>query len=185
MDFNHYFKYLYKNALNRGKLPHSKVSTIYNIDYAKLYQEGVRLLIFDVDDTLTGHHEELSEKILDFLVERTQKNVSGEQFNVAIFSNCKSKRRHYLTNITKTIPLFIENSKDKPNPQGFHNILNHFNLKSSQAAVIGDRVGTDILGAHLSRIKNKILVEPYSKKFNRKKAPLTIRVVRKVELQLF
>lgn len=74
----------------------------------------------------------------------------------------------------------MQSTPQKPNPQGFLNILKYFDKAPKSAAVIGDRPGTDMWGAHMVKINNLLLVVPLSKK-----APLFIKITRKIENILF
>ncbi len=167
------------HALLRKKMVVIRKKSVYEMDYGQLQEQGIRLLIYDADDTLCGHHETLPERTKKLF--RTLAASKAFPFQIAIISNSNKRRQERLSYHVKEFPIFVEKSANKPSPNGFLEILSHFQTKPEKAAVIGDRLGTDLFGAELAGIRNLILVKPYSSVFGGKKAPFLIRIIRDLE----
>jgi predicted HAD superfamily phosphohydrolase YqeG len=59
--------------------------------------------------------------------------------------------------------------------------MEHLKTGPRNTAMVGDRPGTDMWGAHRAGIKHTILVEPYSEAFGGKKPGAIIRLARAAE----
>ena len=175
MDIQSYFKFWTTFSGTKERVFTKRHESIFTIPYAELSGQGVKLLIFDVDDTLTGHHGELSSKTIDFLRGLT------DSFKVAFLTNRTSRKRKELSHLTHTLGIHIEPCSKKPSAHSFIDILRRFNLQAKQAAMVGDRVGMDMWGAFNAGISLRILVHPFSKLFIGKKAPAGIRFLRWLE----
>jgi len=152
------------------------VKSIYDIDYQRLHDQGIRVLIYDYDDTLADFHGVLSEKTTNILHELVKMG-----FKIGLLSNFKPVRKQILIETFANIEIYIDYSANKPEPTGYLNILKYYNLKPNQACMVGDRVGTDIFGAHLAGIEQRVLVKPFSEVFGGKKAPLKDRIMKELE----
>ena len=57
--------------------PNHEINSAYDIDYEKLYNEGYRGIIYDIDNTLVPHGAPADERAIE-LFKRLKKNwVSG------------------------------------------------------------------------------------------------------------
>ncbi len=167
------FKYL--KFFFARRFTFQKANSVYEIDYQSLKKEGIKLLIFDVDDTLCGHG--------DAFLPKSKKLIFSKDFQVTMISNAQKQRQEELTKLITGSSVLIEKSSNKPNPAGYLKLLGQAKVKPKQAVVIGDRLGTDLWGGHLAGITHLILVEPFSYVIGGKKAPVYIRLVRWVEKQ--
>ena len=127
-------------------------NTVYDIDFVKYYNKGYRLLIFDIDNTLVLHDQELtdkSKKLID-----TLKNIG---FKLGILSNNDKNR---VEKFAKDIGIdnYIYNA-DKPNKNNYLKLVEMNVCSINQALYIGDQLLTDIYGANLAGI-DSILVKP-------------------------
>jgi predicted HAD superfamily phosphohydrolase YqeG len=69
-------------------IPNEYETTIYDIDFKRLYDEGKRLIISDLDNTLISYREKMPTKeLLDF---KQKLNEMG--FEIVICSNNHKKR---------------------------------------------------------------------------------------------
>ncbi len=129
---------------------------IYQIPYDKLYQEHVRCLLFDLDNTLGLLSEkEASEKVKK-LFQKLEK-----RFIIVIVSNHVSKRR--VSNFAKSLHCEYFYFAMKPSTRCFRKIMKKFSLKKEELCMIGDQLITDVLAANRFGI-TACLVEPLSKK---------------------
>ena len=69
--------------------PDTTVSSTYAIDYEKLYQEGYRGILFDIDNTLVEHGKEATEQ-----ARKLFSRLKKIGFECCLISNNKKKRVH-------------------------------------------------------------------------------------------
>lgn|SRR5574344_224190 len=134
-------------------VPDMYQSSIYVIDYNKLYNRGIRCILFDLDNTLAPVNiKEPTEELKKF-IENLKK-----QFKIIIFSN-GTKRR--VKPFKETLNLDSYSFTCKPFQKNFNKILS--NYKQSEVVIIGDQLFTDIVGGNEAGITT-ILINPISKK---------------------
>ncbi len=140
------------------KLVTHRYKTVHHIDYVALKNRGVVLLIFDLDDTLTGWQTTIPKNTLQ-LFQKIQR-VPG--FSIAILSNTTRRR---IRSVTKDLSdnIIILRAPSKPMVKGYLELTSQHNITPDKAAMIGDRLATDMWGAKRAGITTRILVEPYSK----------------------
>lgn len=149
-------------------LPSMHVQSVASIDQATLELQGIRGIIFDVDNTLTLHHR----KALHPSASHAFYALSST-FRCIIFSNCGLRRHEELFQIF-SIPI-VPFGFRKPGKAGFEAAISRLQLPPHQIAVIGDRLLTDILGGNQSGCLT-ILVDRLSTD-----EPFLIRLVRGFE----
>lgn len=129
---------------------------IYTIDYNKLKKNGIKCLLYDFDNTLTPPSiKEPTKKIIDFFDE-----LKKMGFKIIIFSNSPRKKIEKFKN---TLDVDCLTSAKKPFKGSFLKILNKYDYKISEVAIIGDQILTDIIGGNKVGITT-ILVNPISVK---------------------
>lgn len=69
--------------------PDTTVSSTYAIDYEKLYEEGYRGILFDIDNTLVEHGKEATEQ-----AKRLFSRLKKIGYECCLISNNKKKRVH-------------------------------------------------------------------------------------------
>lgn len=120
--------------------PYEYVPSVFAIDYEKLYAQGIRGLIFDLDNTLV-HHGDPSTPEVDGLFAR----LHQLGFQTLILSdNSEVRILDFLKNIDS--PYVAE--AGKPDPAACRKSLEMLNLKADQAVVIGDQIFKDIVCAN-------------------------------------
>ena len=121
-------------------LPGYTASSVFDIDYKKLYAMGYRGLMFDIDNTLV-HHGDDSTPEVDALFKR----IHDIGFSVLMLSNNSEERiLRFLKNIDA---LYIADAQ-KPDPASYEKALDMLGLKRNQVVMIGDQLFTDIRGAN-------------------------------------
>lgn len=134
-------------------LPNYFFNKIWDITEEDLKKIGARLLILDVDNTLTEHKQTfLHPKVEEWLT--AVKN--NTQIQLVIMSNTNNLQIKKIAE-EKGIPYL--GNVHKPFSYGFKMVMNKVNVKRSEVAIIGDQIYTDILGGNLFGIKT-ILVTP-------------------------
>ncbi|MDD2505222.1 MAG: YqeG family HAD IIIA-type phosphatase [Bacilli bacterium] len=129
--------------------------SIYDIDYKKLYKNGIKCLIFDLDNTMTPVNIKSPNKKLKDLME----DLKNMKFKLLIVSNATKKRVEPFKDI-----LCIDSSylSFKPLKRKYVRILKIYKFKENEIACIGDQLLTDILGANRMGFTS-ILVNPIGK----------------------
>ena len=128
---------------------------IFEIDYEKLKNSGIRCLIYDLDNTLGLISHKKCPDEAKKLIKKLQKD-----FIVVISSNNTKKRlKPYL----EELGIDGISWSMKPSIRGLLIIKNKYKLKKKEMCIIGDQIVTDILAGKRFRIKT-ILVDPLGEK---------------------
>lgn len=133
-------------------VPDMYQKSIYNIDYKKLKKNGIKCLVFDLDNTLTPVNLKSPSKKLKDLME----DLKNMKFKLVIVSNATKKRVEPFKDI-----LCIDSSylSLKPFKRKYQRVLKIYNFKENGIACIGDQLLTDIWGANRMGFTS-ILVNP-------------------------
>lgn len=133
-------------------VPDEKYNNIYEINYELLYKNGIRLLLFDLDNTLIPVNSNYIPERLPFLLKR----LKEMGFRTAIISNRQESR---VLEISESLNISSYYLAFKPLKRKFITILNDYDLSNKQIVMIGDQIITDIFGAKRMGIYS-ILVNP-------------------------
>ncbi len=121
-------------------IPKMYKKSILDIDYKKLKQRDIKILLFDFDNTIIQRETEKIDKDILKLIKKLKK-----EFLIYIISNSLNEKKLNKICTTLGIP-YIKNSH-KPLKKGFKK-LRLRNIENSQIAMIGDQVITDVWGAN-------------------------------------
>ncbi len=137
-------------------MPDIYQKSIYYINYDKLYKKGIRLLLFDLDNTITPSHINKPTKRLKKLFDE----LKDKGFKIIIMSNSTKHRIEPFKNelMVDACAFSLKPRKDK-----YVYIMDKFKYKHTEIASIGDQLITDIYGANRLDITS-ILVNPLSEK---------------------
>ena len=130
--------------------------TVYDIPYGELWQNNIRGLIFDIDNTIAPYAENYPTAKVVALVKRLQ----GMGFNVTLLTNNTNRR---LDCFTKPLGLFGTANALKPLARGVRKAMRHMKTTRNQTAIIGDQLLSDIWAGKNARVTT-ILVKPLSDK---------------------
>ena len=136
-------------------IPDMYQKSIYHIDYDKLKDDGIKCLLFDLDNTCVPFKDKEPNKKLIELFEM----LKDMDFKIIIFSNAVKKR---VAPFKKVLDVDCLARAHKPRSASFLKILKLFGYNLSEVAIIGDQLYKDILGGNRVGIKT-ILVNPMSK----------------------
>ena len=150
------------------------VPSIYEYDFEKAYNEGKRLILFDIDNTLVPHGADSTAQVDELF-----NKLHAMGFKTLLLSNNNKERIERFTQNIDT--LYIEES-GKPHPASFIKAMRMMGLNKNQVMVIGDQVFTDILGANRAHMDN-ILVK-YIGYYKKEKKGIR-RNVEKIILNLY
>lgn len=121
-------------------IPDIYQKSIYSINYKKLKKNGIKCLLFDLDNTLVTYKETVPVSKLKELFAHLE-----EDFKVIIISNSNKKR---LTPFKEKLNVDVAFSSKKPLKKKYKKILEIYKFNDSEIACIGDQLLTDILGAN-------------------------------------
>ena len=139
-------------------IPDVYQKSIYNINYEKLYLQGIKCLLFDLDNTLVPPSiKGPTKKVSELFVE-----LKKMGFRIVIFSNSPKKR---VKPFKETLEVDCSASSRKPCKKKFLKVLSEYGYTINDVAIIGDQILTDILGGNKVGILT-VLVNPVSKRDN-------------------
>lgn len=156
-------------------VPSTYVNTVFDIDYNKLYERGIRLILTDLDNTLISYKENnADDKLLEWIKQR-----KNEGFEVIIVSNNSNKER--VTSFAKELEINSVSVAMKPLKRGIKKALKLASRKYdyNEVVSIGDQLMTDVFSANRMKF-NSVLV----KAIDRKTEKWTTRFNRKLELHV-
>lgn len=131
--------------------PDNYMDSAYGIDYERLYREGYRGLIFDIDNTLVPHGRPPDARAL-----RLFERLREIGFKSCLLSN---NQRERVESFHAPIGgYFIENAH-KPSTANYIRAMELMDTDQDSTLFIGDQIFTDIYGAKRAKIHN-ILVKP-------------------------
>ena len=135
--------------------PDRYVASTYVIDFEKLYEEGVRGIIFDIDNTLVEHGAPADERSIA-LMERLKKTG----FQIMLLSNNKEPRVKMFNDKVHVSYIF---KAGKPAKRGYEEAMSKMGTDRGTTLFVGDQLFTDVWGARRVGIFS-ILTRPIDKK---------------------
>ncbi len=135
-------------------VPDIYAKSIYTIDYEKLKRNGIKCILFDLDNTIAPLNVDTPDKSIRDLFNE----LEAMGFKLIIMSNSPRNR---LRSFKEILNVDTSASSKKPLPQKYHKIMKMYNFKDSEVAAMGDQLLTDILGANHVGITS-ILLNPMS-----------------------
>lgn len=127
---------------------------IYDVELSRLWDQGIRGIILDVDNTIVGWGSQvMSPKTVDWINQAKQKG-----FRLCIASNGVTKRVEAMAELLR-IPAIAKAVKPRKKP--FRSALTLLETTPEQTAVIGDQIFTDVFGGNRLDMYT-ILINPVS-----------------------
>ena len=121
-------------------IPDVYAQSIYTINYKKLKKNGIKCLLFDLDNTIASYKANMPDQKVKELFARLE-----EDFKVIIISNSGKNR---LRPFKEKLNVDVAFSSKKPLKTKYKKILSLYKFKIDEVACIGDQLLTDILGAN-------------------------------------
>lgn len=136
-------------------IPDMYQRSVYDIDYNKLREHGIKCLLFDLDNTLVFPNvKEPTDDLINLF------NNIKNHFKIIIFSNSPSRR---LKPFGDVLNVEYSYSSRKPFKKKFLEVINRLNYDVGEIAIIGDQILTDIVGGNRVGITT-VLTDPLTKK---------------------
>lgn len=134
--------------------------TVFDIDYSKLYDEGKRIILFDVDNTLIPYDVSLPSIELADLLDHIQQIG----FKIILISNNRKQRIELFANACQLEYVY---SATKPLKRGYKKVFKMLGIyDKSEMIAIGDQIMTDVFGA--KRVKISVVLVKAIKKRSEK-----------------
>ena len=131
-------------------LPTVRTDSAYTIDYRKLYNIGIRGIIFDIDNTLVPHDAPADDRSRELFA-----HIHEVGIKTIILSNNAQKRVKSFADAVNSAYIF---KAAKPKKEGFLLSMKKLETGRKSTVLIGDQLFTDVLGASNAGIRS-ILVK--------------------------
>lgn len=131
--------------------PDYDVDSAYEIEYSKLYGQGYRGIIFDIDNTLVPHGAPADERARSLF--KVLKKIG---FSVMLLSNNKEPRVKMFNDAVQVQYIF---KAGKPAAAGYEKAMKVMGTRPDNTIFVGDQLFTDIWGAKKAGIRT-YLVRP-------------------------
>lgn len=131
--------------------PGEYLDATYEIDFEKLYKEGYRGVIFDIDNTLVPHGAPADERACELF-----SHLKELGFQAIVLSNNKEPRVKMFADAVE-IPYIFK--AGKPKPGNYRKAMEIMGTNEKNTIFVGDQIFTDVYGANLAGIRT-ILVKP-------------------------
>lgn len=131
--------------------PGEYLDSTYCIDFNKLYQDGYRGVIFDIDNTLVPHGAPADERAIALF-----KHLKELGFSCMLLSNNKEPR---VKSFNDAVGVNYTYKAGKPKPSGYRKAMERMGTNQDNTIFVGDQIFTDVMGANLAGIRT-ILVKP-------------------------
>ena len=131
--------------------PDEYVASTYIIPFEKLYEEGYRGIIFDIDNTLVMHGAPADERAKKLFA-----RLKELGFECCLLSNNQEPRVKMFNEDVKVNYIF---NAHKPSVVNYEKAMTLMGTDKRNTIFVGDQLFTDVWGAKRTGIRN-ILVKP-------------------------
>lgn len=112
----------------------------YDIDYEKLYKEGYRGILFDIDNTLVAHGADATPRALELFA-----RLKRIGFQTCLISNNSDER---VRRFNKEIKTNYIHKANKPFVKNYIRATKIMDTRIDQTIFVGDQLFTDVYGAN-------------------------------------
>lgn len=117
--------------------PDMYIRSVYELPLEELKNKGIKLLVFDIDNTLVPFDvEKPDDKLLKLFV-----FLKNQGFKVAILSNNNKARIELFNEELGAIAIY---NAGKPGIKKISYVMKKLNIKNNETAMIGDQAFTDV-----------------------------------------
>lgn len=131
--------------------PDEYLDSTYTIDFKKLYKNGYRGILFDIDNTLVPHGAPADDRAIALF-----KKLKAIGFETCLISNNKEPRVKSFCDKVHSTYVF---KAGKPLPGGYEEGIRRMKTTKENTLFIGDQIFTDVLGAKRAGLY-AIMVKP-------------------------
>ena len=134
--------------------PDLYISSTYEIDFDRLYRDGYRGLIFDIDNTLVPHGAPADDRAKELF-----SRLHGLGMKTALVSNNGEERVRPFAEEVESIYLY---KAGKPKRGGYEKAMQRMGTDTENTLFVGDQIFTDIFGGNRAGL-DTVLTEPVDK----------------------
>ena len=134
--------------------PDLYISSTYEIDFDRLYRDGYRGLIFDIDNTLVPHGAPADDRAKELF-----SRLHGLGMKTALVSNNGEERVRPFAEKVESIYLY---KAGKPKKDGYEKAMQQMGTDTENTLFVGDQIFTDIFGGNRAGL-DTVLTEPIDK----------------------
>ena len=120
--------------------PNFEMDSAYDIDYEALYRDGVRGVIFDIDNTLVPHGEPADDRAIALF-----KCLKEIGFQTVLLSNNKEPR---VKTFNDSVHSQYICKAGKPGVAGYEKAMELMGTTTVNTVFVGDQLFTDVWGAN-------------------------------------
>lgn len=131
--------------------PGEYLDSTYSIDFDKLYKDGYRAVIFDIDNTLVPHGAPADERAAALFA-----HLKELGFSCMLLSNNKEPRVKTFNDVVQVNYIY---KAGKPMPANYRKAMEFMGATTENTIYVGDQIFTDVMGANITGIRT-ILVKP-------------------------
>ena len=121
--------------------PDKYIVSTYQINFDRLYEQGYRGIIFDIDNTLVEHGAPADERSIALF-----RHLKELGFRIMLLSNNKEPRVKMFNDAVQVQYLF---KAGKPGKAGYEQAIKKLGCNTGNTLFVGDQLFTDILGGNL------------------------------------
>ena len=136
--------------------PQGYFSRISDINSEYIKQNNIKGFILDVDNTLIDYYKNMNEETIHWVEEMKKNGIK-----MCILSN--SNKHKKVKEVAQKLDMEYSYFAMKPLRNGFKKAQRMLGLESSEIAVVGDQIFTDVIGANRMKM-HSILVDPIEEK---------------------
>lgn len=135
--------------------PDEYVASTYVVPFEKLYREGYRGIIFDIDNTLVPHGEPADNRAKKLFM-----RLKEIGFDCCLLSNNQEPRvKMFADGVEENMKVHYIYDAHKPSIKNYQKAMELIGTDLNSTIFVGDQLFTDVLGAKRTGIRN-ILVKP-------------------------
>jgi len=142
--------------------PGEYVDSTYEIDFDRLYEDGYRGVIFDIDNTLVPHGAPADERACALFA-----HLKELGYHCMLLSNNKEPRVKMFNDAVQVSYIYKAGKPNpanyrkamEPKPAGYRKAMEVLGTDTSNTIFVGDQIFTDVYGANRTGIRT-ILVKP-------------------------
>ena len=131
--------------------PGEYLDSTYSIDFERLYRQGYRGIIFDIDNTLVPHGAPADERAKALFV-----RLKELGFRCLLLSNNKEPR---VKMFNDDVGVLYIHDAHKPSVRNYRQAMERMHTDTANTIFVGDQIFTDVYGANRAGIRT-ILVKP-------------------------
>lgn len=127
-------------------LPALMTEAVTDLTPEILRQKGIRLLMLDFDNTIVPYTTNIPTEQMSAWLQK----IAASDIQLCVVSNSKRDR---VPAFCKTYGIDCITHAKKPFSRGIRQCLERYNIPAEQAALAGDQIYTDTLGANCAGVK--------------------------------